>query len=323
MAELTTEDRVCPLCCGANHDVVGTRDRHGAPLRTVLCTNCGHVFTNPAPSPETLAAYYRDAYRQDYKRIVVPKRKHIYRAGISALNRLTRLMPHISDSARIVDVGAGGGEFVYLLTKRGFNATGIEPHTGYATYARDTYGIDTKAGTFETVKFSEEQADAVTLHHVLEHTADPMSALQQIWGWLKRDGIATIEVPNIESWAHAPCHRFHRAHLHTFNRTGLEDALTNAGFSVMQVALPGDRGHLSVIARKTTPPTTETWRNVAAKSRTTLTAHTKLAHILSGQPARRIHTTITRPIREASAIRALGNPESGQALLDALFETDA
>ena len=102
MAELNSEERACPLCSGANHHVVSTRDRRGAPLHTILCTGCGHVFINPAPSQETLAAYYRDTYRQDCKRIVAPKRKHIYRAGVGALGRLSRLDPHISDGVRIV-----------------------------------------------------------------------------------------------------------------------------------------------------------------------------------------------------------------------------
>jgi 2-polyprenyl-3-methyl-5-hydroxy-6-metoxy-1,4-benzoquinol methylase len=319
MAELETAERPCPLCGGLNSTVVGTRDRRGAALRTVLCADCGHVFTNPAPNQESLAAYYRDAYRQDYKSVAAPKHKHIYRAGVGALQRMARLAPHIASGAKIVDVGAGGGEFVYLLSKKGFDATGIEPHTGYADYARGTYGIDIRPGTLETVSFPAEHADAVTLHHVLEHTSDPTATLRQIWEWLKPDGIVVIEVPNLISWAHAPHHRFHRAHLHTFSRIGLEDALTNAGFLVEHINRPGDKNHLNVIARKFSRSETQTWRNVATENITALTAHTRLAHFFSGQPLRRIHANFTRPFRETLEIRALDSPKSGRPLLDRLF----
>tara|TARA_R110000868_G_scaffold9937_10_gene48927 strand:+ start:1009 stop:1980 length:972 start_codon:yes stop_codon:yes gene_type:complete len=323
MAEVVWQDQPCPLCGGENHDVVGTRDRRGANLRTVLCTSCGHVFTNPAPSPVALAAYYRDAYRQDYKQIATPKRKHVYRAGVGALIRFSRLAPYISGGARVIDIGAGGGEFLYLLARKGFDVAGIEPHAGYANYAREMYGADIKAGTLETVKFPEEGSDAITMHHVLEHTSSPLSALRQIWTWLKPNGIAVIEVPNLASWAHAPHHRFHKAHLHTFNRTGLEDALINAGFEIVEMSAPGDRGHLNVVTRKISTPADQTWRNMSAESRATLAAHTRLAHILSGQPFRRLHASISRPLREARAIRAMGSPESGRAVLDALFGVEA
>jgi SAM-dependent methyltransferase len=323
MAEVIWQDQSCPLCGGAEHDVVGTRDRRGADLRTVLCTKCGHVFTNPAPSPEALATYYRDAYRQDYKQIATPKRKHVYRAGMGALTRFARLAPHIARAARVIDIGAGGGEFVYLLARRGFDVAGIEPHAGYANYAREMYGVDIKAGTLETAAFPENSADAITMHHVLEHTSSPLSALRQIWTWLKPGGIAVIEVPNLASWAHAPHHRFHKAHLHTFNRTGLEGAFINAGFEIVQMNAPGDRGHLNVVAKKVSAPADFTWRNVSAESRATLAAHTRLAHIFSGQAFRRLHASITRPLREARAIRKIGSPESGREVLDALFGVKA
>lgn len=319
MADLNTAPRDCPLCGGTSHETVSTRSRRGEVLRTVLCAGCGHVFTNPAPSAEDMAAYYRTAYRQDYKHVTAPKRKHIYRAGLGALRRLAQLSPHIHEGARVIDVGAGGGEFVYLLASRGHDARGIEPHEGYAAYARDTYEIDVAGGPLETTEFPPGAADAVTLHHVLEHTVEPMLALQRVRSWLKEGGVLAVEVPNLASWAHAPHHRFHRAHLHTFSLTGLQDALENAGFRVLQINRPGDRNHLNAIAVKVDVPDTPRWRNAASENRAVLAAHTPTAHVLSGQPLRRINANFTRPLREAAAIRALGSPSSGRAMLDALY----
>ncbi|HCX14757.1 MAG TPA: hypothetical protein DGZ24_05520 [Rhodospirillaceae bacterium] len=323
MAEVDWREQTCPLCCSASHNLVSTRDRHGEKLSTVLCCDCGHVFTNPAPSSNALADYYRDIYRQDYKKVTIPKRKHIYRAGISALNRLTRLARHINTGVRIIDIGAGGGEFVYLLSKRNFDAIGIEPHTGYTNYAREEYKIDMRAGTLETIEFLTESTEAVTMHHVLEHTSSPMAALKQVWKWLKPGGVIAIEVPNLASWGHAPHHRFHRAHLHTFNRIGIEDALINSGFTLIDVSPQGERGHLSAIAKKLPAHPKKVWRNAAPDSHATLVAHTQLAHFLSGQRFRRLYANITRPVHEARAIHTLGNPKTGRLLLDALFTANS
>jgi 2-polyprenyl-3-methyl-5-hydroxy-6-metoxy-1,4-benzoquinol methylase len=316
---LAFEERDCPLCRATTHEEVATRGRDGRPLRTVLCTQCGHVFTNPAPTAASLAAFYRDSYRQAYKQIVTPRLKHIYRAGCGALARLRGLVPHIAAGARVIDIGAGGGEFVYLLARRGYAISGIEPHAGYAAYARTAYGIDVDNRTLETATFPPGAADAVTLHHVLEHTVEPVDVLRQVWTWLKPGGVLGVEVPNLASWSHAPQRRFHLAHLHTFHHAGLEDLLANTGFTVVNITPRESRAHLTVIARKTSLPAQVTWRAEAGASRALLAAHTSGAHILSGQPLRRLWINAARPIREALGLRALGSPTDGRGVLDALY----
>src|SRR6187549_942034 len=61
------EETPCNLCGARNEIVVGTRDRDGHPLRTVLCRTCGLVWTNPRPSAADMNAYYETTYRADYK----------------------------------------------------------------------------------------------------------------------------------------------------------------------------------------------------------------------------------------------------------------
>ena len=48
-------------------EVVSTRDRHGNPLRTVLCTETGLVRNDPVPGDEELAKFYSEEYRIAYK----------------------------------------------------------------------------------------------------------------------------------------------------------------------------------------------------------------------------------------------------------------
>lgn len=309
----------CPLCKGGAYEVVSERDRDGSPLTTVLCTSCGHVFTVPIPTTEQLAAYYADKYRHDYKAVARPKPKHVLRAGRRALERLDNLSPHAKASSRLLDIGAGGGEFVYLAGKAGYAARGVEPNRGYAAHARKELDIDVTAATFQEVEFDPGSYDVITLHHVLEHLPDPAAALAQIRSWLTPSGTLMLEVPNVLSTYHSPSRRFHRAHLHTFNRLGLEDLVRNAGFSIVSVSIVPHTSHIGVIARRAEVPSSATWRNAAAETRAALRAHTMLSRLLSGRALQRFWSNVKRPIVEAAALMSVPD-RSARAILDKIWK---
>lgn len=320
MAESVTDDRrdACPLCASADHEIVGVRDRDGAALTSALCRSCGHVYTVPRPTAQDLSAYYARRYRQDYKAVAAPKPKHVWRAGQRAAERLAQLLDQARPPAAVLDVGAGGGEFVYLARRAGFAARGIEPHQGYAVHARDRLGVDVAAADFQSADVAPESCDVVTLHHVLEHLPDPPAALARLRGWLKPAGLLVVEVPNILSWYHAPRRRFHRAHVHSFNRAGLEDLIANAGFDLLAVRLTPHTAHLNVVARKADPPPTKTWRGAATAVRDGLARHTALAHALSGRPLRRLWANLKRPLVERMALTRIKGGPAPRAILDAI-----
>lgn len=294
----TALGQTCPLCRGTALELVSRRGRDGRPLDTALCGSCGHVFNVPIPSDADLRTYYHRAYRAEYKGTVQPRSRHVLRAGLRALERLAQIQRVAATSARLLDVGAGGGEFVYLAAKAGFAARGIEPHQGYADQARVTLGIDVINAAMQDAAVSEDSIDVVTLHHVLEHLPDPRAALERIWRWLTPGGLLVVEVPNVISRYHAPRRRFHRAHIHAFNETGLADALRHAGFSIMTLSLTPHTQHLNVVARRDMPANTPTWCNAAEDVRLSLSQHTTLSHALSGQPLRRLWANLKRPLVE-------------------------
>ncbi len=322
MARLDTSSQAkpCPLCGGDDHTVVSTRDRNGSALRNVMCATCGHVFISPAPSEEELKAYYTEHYRTEYKGVITPKRKHVLRAGLRALERLSRLQPYITTPSRVLDVGAGGGEFAYLLSCAGHTVTGIEPNAGYAEFARQSYGLDIQTTTLELSDFESESFAVITLHHVLEHVADPRNALKKFWHWLKPSGLMIVEVPNAVSWFHAPRRRFHAAHLHTFNQLGLEDIFKAAGFRVEDLHVAAGTGHLNIVARKEPArATSATFRSAADNVLSHFQRHTELTHIFSGMALTRLWGNALRPWRERKKLSDLGNPHDARAILDRLF----
>lgn len=89
----------------------------------------------PFQLKQSFKAYYSTEYRQDYKNTYTPKPKHVFRAGNLALKRIKFLQNSGVSKGRLLDLGAGGGEFTYLSGQMGFESEGMEPNIGYSTYA--------------------------------------------------------------------------------------------------------------------------------------------------------------------------------------------
>jgi len=314
------QDIPCPLCQSTHLVFVGTHDRHGHPLKTDLCKSCGHVFTNPQPTQSELDNYYGERYRSSYKGVVTPKLKHVYRAGLRAQERLDHLETFLSSGSTVLDIGAGGGEFVYLANRHGFRAQGIEPNQGYATYAKAEYGVPINIGTVESLDQSKEQWDAITLHHVLEHLADPISILKKLSALLADEGSLVVEIPNVMARYHSPKRRFHFAHLHTFSEDGIAFAAGKAGLSVCDVTLQPHTNHIRVVLKRGSITGTEDDPSQPERIERHLARDTPWRDTFTGRPYRRLWANAKRPIKEWFALNRLGSPDAGKTLLDRLDE---
>lgn len=132
----------CNLCASLEAEIVGERDRHGAPLRTVICRSCGLVRTDPMPEAAQIDAYYAREYRESYKGVARPTARRVLRALKVARDRLERLGPHLQGRRRVLDVGASSGEFLQVLRAAGISAAGIEPNEAYSRWARENLGLE-------------------------------------------------------------------------------------------------------------------------------------------------------------------------------------
>ena len=212
----------CILCDQENFKIISKVDsKNNSFLKVVLCKACGMVQQNPIPSEDEVNEYYSNEYRKDYKKTYTPKLKHVFRAGNLGLDRISFLKDRDIHSGKLLDVGAGGGEFTYLSSKLGFISQGIEPNIGYSSYAREEYGIMIKTGKLSDV---DDKFNVITMFHALEHIPSPVKTFELLFSLLEKDGHLLIEVPNIETKDASPHNIYFKAHIHYFSAATLVSA---------------------------------------------------------------------------------------------------
>jgi len=99
---------------------------------------------------------------------------------------------------RVLDIGCGGGSYLYRLKSWGWNAYGVEPSAAGVAQAR-SLGLHVYQGQLEEAAFPDSFFDVVRLNHVLEHLTDPHGALWEIKRIVRPDGLVYVTVPNTRS----------------------------------------------------------------------------------------------------------------------------
>lgn len=300
----------CDLCASTDAEPLAQRDRDGRPLRTVICRQCGLVYSDPRPAAEQVRDYYTHNCRTDYKAVLQPKPKHIHRAAKVAVERFRALRGVLKQGDRVLDFGAGSGEVVFVLRAIGFDALGFEPNHCYARFASETLGLPVAHSFYQDFQAAPGSFDVVTAFHVLEHLESPCDALSRAYTWLRPGSRLVAEVPNVEAVCHWPHSRFHRAHFHNFNMPALRMAGMKAGFAVRESFASEDGGNITVVFEKEAQPALPhlALPGNAARIRAILRRHTPLRHFFTWRPARRLAEKITARIEQAFSVRKAAHP---------------
>ena len=118
-----TSNHPCNLCDSTAAEVVGTIDRDGKSLRTVMCSRCGLVWTDPRPTELETRNFYENEYRLAYKSTYTPRLKHALRETVRAVERADRWSALLSPSSRVLDIGSAGG---FFFIPAGWNPLGYK-----------------------------------------------------------------------------------------------------------------------------------------------------------------------------------------------------
>ncbi|RYH36654.1 MAG: class I SAM-dependent methyltransferase [Alcaligenaceae bacterium] len=239
--DLTVSKQSCPLCGADDFDVLATTDRHLLGLRTVGCTTCGLLQTNPRPDAAALKVFYEQHYRNVYQGVAKPDASYVanYRKDTRLRYTANYLLDALDlrDDSILLDYGCGEGSLFAALRASGFRGklAGVEPNPEFARYAAALGNADVKA---ELSSFN--RLDAVVLNHVLEHLVDPIGVLAEIRCRLVKGGLLYVDVPDADRYESVS--DLHLAHVLHFTSRTLRTTLKAAGFDIV-VCEPHDPPH--------------------------------------------------------------------------------
>lgn len=156
------------------------------------------LITSPQPSLENLGKYYESEdyiSHTDNKRSLFEKLYHFIKS-IALKNKLNLINSLQSNKGRILDIGAGTGEFLSVAKNDGWQTIGVEPSDKAKAIAKN------KGVSFveQTSELENHSFDVISMWHVLEHVPDLDKQIKELKRLLKPTGTLIIAVPNFKSF---------------------------------------------------------------------------------------------------------------------------
>lgn len=194
--------------------------------------------THPQPTLDRLGMYYEfDDYisHTDGKRTLFEKMYHfIKRRAIK--NKLRLIEQHQPVKGKILDIGAGTGDFLLEAKNKNWETVGVEPN-------EKAKSIAIKKGVLfaDTIeKLESNSFDVITLWHVLEHVPDVVHQVAELKRLLKPSGTLIIAVPNFKSFDANYYKTFWAAydvprHLWHFSKTAIEKLFDKQNMNLVAV----------------------------------------------------------------------------------------
>ena len=198
---------VCNMCLApsSTQKVLGKRLNHsqgkkpsglkGITTTIVKCKNCGLIFSNPLPVPQSMSDHYGKP-PEDYW---VPQYFELEPSYFQVeLSRLSKLIK-IDNGTKALDIGAGIGKCMAAMNNAGIDSYGFEPSEPFYERALSKMKINPdrlKVASIETAEYENNFFDFITFGAVLEHLYDPSESIAKALQWLKPGGIIHIQVPS-------------------------------------------------------------------------------------------------------------------------------
>ncbi len=188
------QPRLCPVCGTPVADIVYFFKDGEETSEFFKCPECTFLFARPVFIPE-LDSRQMDGV-ENAELFNSPLLKKIYINYFIKKEIRSLRMSKGRGALRLLDIGCGTGWTTRAYADLGVQVVGLEPSKTRADYARENYGIDVVCDYIENVEFDQE-FDVVVLRHIVEHFGDPGAVLRKIKGFLKKDGVVLVVVPNI------------------------------------------------------------------------------------------------------------------------------
>jgi len=101
----------------------------------------------------------------------------------------------------LLDVGCGGGDALMALRQFGWEVEGTDVDEASVRLARSR-GLTVHQGDLSTLMLGQQNYDAVTMSHSIEHVFDPLDFLRRAFRLLKPGGTLVVITPNVNGLLH-------------------------------------------------------------------------------------------------------------------------
>jgi len=210
--------------------------------------------THPQPASENLGSYYEsDDYisHTDGKRSLFEKLYHAVKQ--KALRDKIKLIENFQPKkGKLLDIGAGTGDFLVIAAKNGWDVVGLEPSPKAKAIAQSK-GVKFLEALSE---MPDHSADVISMWHVLEHVPDVKAQILELKRILKPDGVLIVAVPNFKSYDAQHYGKYWAAydvprHLWHFSKTAIKLLFEKEGMKLEKILpMKFDSFYVSLLSEK-------------------------------------------------------------------------
>lgn len=211
------------------------------------------LITHPQPSLDKLPSYYesKDYISHTDGNKSLFEKMYQFVKGIALKNKL-KLINSESQKGRILDIGAGVGDFLSVAKNDGWKTVGIEPSEKAKNIAKNK-GVSFVENLSE---LDSNSFDVITMWHVLEHVPDLEYQIAELKRLIKANGTIIVAVPNFNSfdanyygnfWAafDVPIHLWH------FSKTAIQKLFAVQNLELVKVLpMKFDSFYVSLLSEK-------------------------------------------------------------------------
>lgn len=212
--------------CLACHAEASREFSKGQDFRYLACQSCQSLFIDPLPTPEVLAEFYSSSYYDNCDPSVDLGGKAL------TYGELARQVADASTSGHALEVGAGTGFFLTMLSELGVAPYGVE----FSRSAMELNPFSASGRMYPSIFSIPEELrfKAVAYLDVIEHIVDLDAHLRRLTDLLEPDGLVFMVTPDRASlsarlmgarWPHLSLPE----HIVLFSRAGLTSACERAG----------------------------------------------------------------------------------------------
>jgi 2-polyprenyl-3-methyl-5-hydroxy-6-metoxy-1,4-benzoquinol methylase len=205
------------------------------------CNNCVLRFTQNVPSQNEIASYYKSetyiSHTNTKKGFINALYHGVRKKTLVGKRKLVSKSISLSTGS-ILDIGCGTGAFLNEMKTNGWQITGLEPDDEARQNASQLYNIQPKPS--HELFTLNNQYDAITMWHVLEHVHELKEYIAQIEKLLKPDGKLFIAVPNYTSYDAKKYQQYWAAydvprHLYHFAPQSIKALLNNSSLTLFTI----------------------------------------------------------------------------------------